>query len=170
MRKILYLHGLDSYLHADREEVLAPYGEILAPVFDYKNSPELFTHLCEEYQNIDVIIGSSAGGLIGYFLAQKLQKPCALFNPALNYEHEMPFAPFWDKQYKEYMLLVIGMQDEVIPYKESLPIALTDKAPEQQVDIHLIQNMAHSYPIEIFSQELKFFFDRVCRGELQFAL
>ena len=42
MRKILYLHGLDSYLRADREEVLAPYGEILAPVFDYKNNPELF--------------------------------------------------------------------------------------------------------------------------------
>jgi hypothetical protein len=50
----------------------------------------------------------------------------------------------------------------VIPYKESLPIALADKTPEQQVDIHLIQNMAHSYPIEIFSQELKFFFDRIC--------
>ena len=84
MRKILYLHGLDSHLHADREEVLARYGGIFAPVFDYKNNPELFTHLCEEYQSIDVIIGSSAGGLIGYFLAQKLQKPCALFNPALN--------------------------------------------------------------------------------------
>ena len=55
MTKILYLHGLDSYLHTDREEVLAPYGEILAPVFDYKNNPDLFSHLCEEYQNIDVI-------------------------------------------------------------------------------------------------------------------
>lgn len=55
------MHGLDSHLHADREEVLARYGEIFAPIFDYKNNPELFTHLCEEYQNIDVIIGSSAG-------------------------------------------------------------------------------------------------------------
>ena len=161
MRKILYLHGLDSHLHADREEVLARYGEIFAPVFDYKNNPELFTHLCEEYQSIDVIIGSSAGGLIGYFLAQKLQKPCALFNPALNYQYELPFAPFWDKEYSQYMLLVMGMQDEVIPYKESLPIALADKTPEQQIDIHLIQNLGHLYPIEIFSRELKFFFGKI---------
>ena len=161
MRKILYLHGLNSHLHADREEVLAHYGEILAPVFDYKNNPELFIHLCEKYQNIDVIIGSSAGGLIGYFLAQKLQKPCALFNPALNYQHELPFAPFWDKEYKQYMLLVMGIQDEVIPYKESLPIALAEKTTEQQVEIHLIQAMEHSFPIEIFSRELKFFFDKI---------
>ena len=155
------MHGLDSYLHADREEVLASYGKILAPVFDYKNNPELFTYLYEKYQNIDVIIGSSAGGLIGYFLAQKLQKPCALFNPALNYQYELPFAPFWDKEYRQYMLLVMGMQDEVIPYKESLPIALADKTPEQQVDIHLIQNLGHLYPIEIFSRELKFFFGKI---------
>jgi len=101
------------------------------------------------------------GIFVRVYLAQKLQKPCALFNPALNYQHEMPFAPFWDKKYKQYMLLVMGMQDEVIPYKESLPIALADKTPDQQVDIHLIQNMAHSYPIEIFSQELKFFFDKI---------
>ena len=159
--KILYLHGLNSYLHQDRREVLTPYGEIFAPVFDYKNNPDLFTHLYEEYQNIDVIIGSSAGGLIGYFLAQKLQKPCALFNPALNYQHELPFAPLWDKEYRQYMLLVMGMQDEVIPYKESLPIALADKTTEQQIDIHLIQNMGHLYPIEIFSRELKFFFDKI---------
>ena len=59
------------------------------------------------------------------------------------------------------MLLVMGVQDEVIPYKESLPIALADKNTEQQIDIHLIQNMGHLYPIEIFSQELKFFFDKI---------
>ena len=73
----------------------------------------------------------------------------------------MPFAPFWDKQYKQYMLLVMGVQDMVIPYKESLPIALANKAPEQQIDIHLIQAMEHSFPIEIFSQELKFFFEKL---------
>ena len=55
----------------------------------------------------------------------------------------------------------MGMQDKVIPYKESLPIALADKTPEQQVDIHLIQNLGHLYPIEIFSRELKFFFGKI---------
>lgn len=161
MRKILYLHGLDSHLQTDRAAVLAPYGEVIAPTFDYKNNPELFGQLCHEYKDISAIIGSSAGGLVGYFLAQKLQKPCLLFNPALNYQHQMPFAPFWDKQYKQYMLLVMGVQDMVIPYKESLPIALANKAPEQQIDIHLIQAMEHSFPIEIFSQELKFFFEKL---------
>jgi len=58
MRKILYLHGLDSYLHTDREEVLAPYGEILAPVFDYKNSPKVSDlKVAAQTSYIDLIIG-----------------------------------------------------------------------------------------------------------------
>jgi len=159
--KILYLHGLDSCLHEDRREVLQKYGQVIAPVFDYKNEPQLFSQLCNDYKDVMAIIGSSAGGLIGYYLAQKLHKPCALFNPALSFRSQLPFSPFWDKAYKQYMLLVIGIQDDVIPYEKSLSIAAEEKTPEQTIDIHLIQNMGHLYPIEFFSRELNFFFHRI---------
>lgn len=43
--KILYLHGLDSTLQDDRRAVLAPYGEIVAPVLDYRNTPDLFFNI-----------------------------------------------------------------------------------------------------------------------------
>ena len=43
--KILYLHGLDSYLQDDRRAVLTPYGEIFAPTIDYRNAPNLFAEL-----------------------------------------------------------------------------------------------------------------------------
>ena len=82
--KILYLHGLDSYLQDDRRAVLTPYGEIFAPTIDYRNAPNLFAELQKEYAEVDVLIGSSLGGLIVYYLAQKLGKPCLLFNPALT--------------------------------------------------------------------------------------
>ena len=77
--KILYLHGLDSTLQDDRRAVLAPYGEIVAPVLDYRNTPDLFSTLVRDYADVTAIIGSSAGGLVAYYLAQALLKPCLLF-------------------------------------------------------------------------------------------
>ena len=55
--KILYLHGLDSFLQDDRRAVLSPYGEILAPTIDYRNAPNLFTELQTKYASADVLIG-----------------------------------------------------------------------------------------------------------------
>ena len=68
--KILYLHGLDSFLQEDRREVLLEYAQIEAPVLDYLNAPNLFQQLINEYKDVNAIIGSSAGGLIAYYLAQ----------------------------------------------------------------------------------------------------
>ena len=54
--KILYLHGLDSTLQDDRRAVLAPYGEIVAPVLDYRNTPDLFSTLvrdCNGYYRVE---------------------------------------------------------------------------------------------------------------------
>ena len=82
--KILYLHGLDSFLQDDRRTVLSPYGEIFAPTIDYRNAPNLFAELQTKYASADILIGSSLGGLVVYYLAQKLGKPCLLFNPALR--------------------------------------------------------------------------------------
>ena len=145
--KILYLHGLDSYLQDDRRAVLTPYGEIFAPTIDYRNAPNLFAELQNEYAEVDVLIGSSLGGLIVYYLAQKLGKPCLLFNPALTYRHEVPFNTQPNLNYRAYMQIVIGLQDDVITPWESLSVLRGDMSPQQNIEIHLFNTMAHTYPI-----------------------
>ena len=157
--KILYLHGLDSYLQDDRRAVLTPYGEIFAPTIDYRNAPNLFAELQKEYAEVDVLIGSSLGGLIVYYLAQKLGKPCLLFNPALTYRHEVPFNTQPNSNYRAYMQIVIGLQDDVITPWESLSVLREDMSPQQNIEIHLLNTMAHTYPIEIFEKEVKEFFE-----------
>ena len=112
--KILYLHGLDSHLQDDRREILQQYGEVYAPKIDYRATPNLFHLLQEEYSDIQSIIGSSAGGLVAYYLAQSLRKPCLLFNPALIFRTEMPNYVEFNVSYIEYMRIVIGLQDEII--------------------------------------------------------
>jgi len=54
--KILYLHGLDSYLQDDRRTVLSPYGEIFAPTIDYRNAPNLFAELQTQYASADTLV------------------------------------------------------------------------------------------------------------------
>ena len=156
--KILYLHGLDSFLQDDRRTVLSPYGEIFAPTIDYRNAPNLFAELQTQYASADVLIGSSLGGLVVYYLAQKLGKPCLLFNPALTHRHEMPFNPQPNPDYAAYMQVVIGLQDSVIAPWESLAVLREDMSALSNVTIHLLNTMEHSYPIEIFENEVKHFF------------
>ena len=132
--KILYLHGLDSYLQDDRRTVLSPYGEIFAPTIDYRNAPNLFSEL------------------------QKLGKPCLLFNPALTHRHELPFNTQPNPNYTAYMQVVIGLQDTVIAPWESLAVLREDMSTLPNVTIHLLNTMEHSYPIEIFENEVKHFF------------
>lgn len=159
--KILYLHGLDSFLQDDRKQVLQQYGEVFAPILDYKNTPHLFETLQKKYSDIEAIIGSSAGGLATYYLAQAIKKPCLLFNPALNFRNEMPIPTDFDPSYFEYMRIVIGLQDEIIEAWQSLSIIKNDISQNQNIDIHLINKMKHSYPIEIFRQEVAFFFKKL---------
>lgn len=156
--KILYLHGLDSFLQDDRRQVLERYASVQVPVFDYKNTPNLFRTLQEQYNDVHAIIGSSAGGLVAYYLAQAVQKPCLLFNPALNFRGEMPIPTHFNPSYKEYMRVVIGLQDEIIPAWQSLEIIKQDISEKQRVDIQLINQMKHSYPIHIFENEVHAFF------------
>lgn len=159
--KILYLHGLDSTLQDDRRTVLALYGQICAPEVDYRNSPNLLEALASEYADIDAIIGSSAGGLVGYYLAQKLLKPCLLFNPALTYQKEVSAQVQPNRYYAAYMQVVIGLQDAVIDPWQSLDALKNNLQLHQPAEIHLINNMAHSYPITIFEQEVRKFFHKI---------
>lgn len=155
--KILYLHGLDSVLQEDRREELSHYGEVFGPTLDYLNTPNLFQQLIKEYQKVDVVIGSSAGGLVGYYLAQTLHKPCLLFNPAISYRKQLPFCTDFVSSYQSYMQIVIGLQDEVLSPQTSLELLLADFTPLQKVEIHLVNQLGHPLPLDIFSKETQYF-------------
>lgn len=161
--EILFLHGLSSYLHADRREVLQQFGEIHAPVLDYLKTPTLFDDLLTQYQSVDAIIGSSAGGLVGYYMAMKLQKPCLLFNPALPFANMLPFSTEIFSGNSCYVQAFLGMKDEVVPYQKSLQILQEQQNICPNMEIHLNASTGHSYPIEVFSMECDFFFKRIAK-------
>lgn len=86
--KILFIHGLESTLNEPKKSVLEKYGEVLAPILDYKNNANIYSLLESiiEENEVDVLIGISIGGFMGYYLNKNLNKPALLFNPALPYQ------------------------------------------------------------------------------------
>lgn len=161
MPKILYLHGLNSFLQEDRRAVLEVGAEVFAPELDYLNTPNLFEDLLKKYHNVDAIVGTSAGGLVAYYLAQRLSTPCLLFNPAITHRHELPFSVEFNKEYNAYIQVVIGVNDEVIPAGQALKMFLGDIVETTQIEIHLINRMQHKFDISIFEREWKAFCHRV---------
>ena len=85
MKKVLYLHGLESKQGGPKVDFLANEFCVHAPAMDYTD-PYLaikLAHIMENFQP-DLIIGSSMGGYVADILAEKYGKPAILFNPALH--------------------------------------------------------------------------------------
>ena len=84
MKRILYLHGLESKQGGDKVSYLASNHYILAPYLNYY-SPDIEEVLLQLFENEkpDLIIGSSMGGYTANLLSSRFNIPALLLNPAL---------------------------------------------------------------------------------------
>ena len=85
MKKIMYLHGLESSNVCDKVDFMREHANVLAPSIDYSKSniEEELMYMVESFQP-DLIIGSSMGGYVGMLLANHYNIDCLVFNPALH--------------------------------------------------------------------------------------
>ena len=150
MKKVLYLHGLESKQGGPKVEFLAKEFIVHAPKMDY-NDPELNIKMFFIMQDLkpDLIIGSSMGGYVADILAEKYGVPAILFNPAL---HNRSFEPAISypvegeqADLQEQRVVVLGKDDEVIP-----PY-LTKLMLEGNFYYRIIlKEMGHQTPLNIF--------------------
>ena len=122
MQKVMYLHGLESKPGGEKVEFLEKHFEVLAPECDYKNNENIFFDLLSQAQDFqpDIIIGSSMGGYMAYYISQHLNRPIILFNPALAYQpikRVVKVGP-----HKPSVFLGLGFYDEVVPSFSSFNI------------------------------------------------
>ena len=150
MKKVLYLHGLESNQGGKKVDFLAKEFMVHAPEMDYKSE-----HLSYQLDNImvnfkpDIIIGSSMGGYVADILARNYGKPAIMFNPAL---HNRSFDPAIEypiegeqAELQDRKVVVLGKNDDVIP-----PY-LTKIMLENNFNYKIvIEEMAHQVPLNIF--------------------
>jgi predicted esterase YcpF (UPF0227 family) len=152
MKKILYLHGLESSNVCDKVDFLRERAEVLAPSIDY-NNPNLeneLMHMVESFQP-DLIIGSSMGGHVGLMLANYYNIDAIVFNPAIHsrpIEIELEKLEAREPSFNFQPVVVLGMEDDVINpliTKEILDDALF------YCDIEEVEDLGHRIPFSVFS-------------------
>lgn len=121
MKRILYLHGLESKQGGDKVSYLSSKHYVLAPALNYySQGMEQDLLRLFESQKPDVIIGSSIGGYTANLLSTKFNIPAILLNPALiNPPLRFKTLESDCAVSRALHLVVLGEHDEVIPYKQT---------------------------------------------------
>ena len=150
MKKVLYLHGLESKQGGPKVDFLTKEFCVYAPEMDYKD-PMLqnwVDFVMRQFQP-DLIIGSSMGGYVADTLAQKYGVPAILFNPAL---HNRSFDPAIESliegeqaDLQKKKIVVLGKNDQVIP-----PYITKIMFESNRYYEIVLKEMAHQTPLNIF--------------------
>lgn len=150
MKKVLYLHGLESQQGGPKVDFLANEFIVHAPKMDYEDT-DLNIKMFFVMQDFkpDLIIGSSMGGYVADILAEKYGVPAILFNPAL---HNRSFDPAIEypiegeqAELQDRKIVVLGREDDVIP-----PY-ITKVMLENNFNYKIVlEEMGHQVPLPIF--------------------
>jgi hypothetical protein len=151
---ILYLNGFQSPLIEPKRDVLNRYGRVFAPFIAHRNEDDIYSKIVDLVQSekIDIIVGSSMGGALGFLLSSNLNKPALLFNPALPY-NDGAFNPI---QYiTSYQKCIIGNLDSVISPVKTLNYLRKYLLPT--LEIKVINDLEHRIPLEVFKKQVQIF-------------
>jgi len=153
MKKILYLHGLESGQGGPKVDFLSKENYVFAPTMDYTRKG-LFTEIVQKVEEFDpdVIVGSSMGGYFGYMLAGLFKKKAVLYNPALHSRIFEPNVPsFAKKHIPDDFVVVLGDEDTVIPPNKTLDY-LKDHLGQHVVSpkIERVKTMGHRVDLQVF--------------------
>jgi len=157
MKRVLYLHGLESNQGGQKVEFLANRCYIHAPEMDYtrKDIFPFLTQMMEDFEP-ELIIGSSMGGYTALMLGALYNIPVVAFNPAV---HSRTFNPKYPKFVKEHFpqnaRIILGEEDTVINPKKTLEY-LKDKVKftHPNIKIEHVDKMGHRIPLDIFINKI----------------
>jgi hypothetical protein len=151
MKKILYLHGLESSNVGDKVDFLKERAVVLAPSIDYRKSniEEELMYMIESFQP-DLVIGSSMGGYAALNLGNYFDIPVIAFNPAI---HSRSFDPAFkelveqDPHFNFIPTIVLGLKDDVI--NPSKTVDIFDNA-DFEIQYELYPELGHRISFDVF--------------------
>jgi uncharacterized protein len=150
--RVVFLHGYESEPFTQKNIILREnFSEVYDPEIDYNDNltfDKLLTHLKEN--PVDLIIGSSMGGYLAYYLSTNLGVKTLLFNPAL---HSIPVeleVKIGDRVSSHFV--VLGKNDDVID-----PIKTKEILKDVENVVISEEDFKHVIPIDIFRKYIKYF-------------
>lgn len=157
INKIAYLHGLKSNNQGPKNTWLRSISnKVYDPQIDYRKAyiyKKILTEITEFQPNF--IAGSSMGGYFALHLAQQLNIPALLFNPALQSRSVEPdMTGFLNKNFTPQIFTVFGKNDQTVNHQDSI-ISL------KKFNDYKIFDHGHRTPIEVFKTAILEFIEQV---------
>ena len=143
MKRIVYLHGLESEPGGPKVSFLANEGMVYAPEMNYEslNLHEFILTLGIP----DLIVGSSMGGYVADVIGSRLGVDVLLFNPALHSRRIDPEYEYYGNTYKR--TIVLGTEDDIVDPK----LTKLMWSVHGNMAIHdEIEGMGHRTPLDVF--------------------
>ena len=143
MKRIVYLHGLESEPGGPKVSFLANEGMVYAPEMNYEslNLHEFILTLGIP----DLIVGSSMGGYVADVIGSRLGVDVLLFNPALHSREIAVNHEYYNNKYKR--TIILGTEDDVIDPE------LTKKLWSihgNEAEYDEVEGMGHRTPLDVF--------------------
>lgn len=157
MKKVLMLHGLGGEADPVLSKVINMFGcQTEFPQLDfaeewyYDKCKYLVEAMAMEYKDVDVIIGLSLGGYLGFILANHLNKPCILINPSVNRAKSKLAIRNFDFKFEltnPETEVFFGDLDDVVPNENT-----TEYFDRIQYEYtpHIVKGMEHGFDIYEF--------------------
>ena len=161
---ILYLHGLESKLSDEKKAVLQDHGNVIAPDMDYYKNSSVFELLIELHKEhrFDVVMGSSMGGFMSYYFANKMKVPALLFNPALPHRPVHQDIPnLKSEDTSPFLQFALGGKDDVIEANNTLKWLAENRNEATNFQLAIHSEMTHRIPKSIFEIEVLEFFRKL---------
>lgn len=147
MKKILYLHGLESKVGGVKETYLRENNKVLAPSLDYSKPLDLSGLVSDTYQfNPDLIIGSSFGGYYAEMVARFTKTEVLLLNPQIMPDlFKLPsHIHVKARRYGHKRTIILGMKDDIVPPK------VTKDYYKDKAKFIELKNVGHRIPLKEF--------------------
>jgi len=163
--KALYIHGLHSNPNPDKIKILEDAGlDIIAPFIDYDREQatvyEKIKAIAVEEQ-VELLIGSSMGGFIGFWLAQDLQLAALLYNPALYFDSVQTFIPKTKSISNPPLFFCLGEKDKTVNPEEVKNYLLNKNPNGENIKIINASWLEHGIDLTTFGSMTAWFLKEI---------
>ena len=166
MRKVVYLHGLESSINCKKVKYLRKLGfNVLNPSMDYYDKKCFIDvqYQIQEFQP-DLIIGSSMGGWFAYLYGKYFETPVVLLNPALHSRSFEPDVDQWGCELHSKIHLITGRNDDIIDPLKTVKLLNYSDPYDFNPNNHIIGDWGHRTPVkglEMFFKEYNYYLPKV---------
>lgn len=163
--KILYLHGYEAKPNEERIKYLVEElgCDVHAPRIDYNERPNII----DEYlkKDFDMVIGSSLGAYVGYYISTKKEIPSVLFNPPLHMDIdgmgikiEKPYysrlTDLYNNDKWSMINVVLGKKDEIVKANKVRDY-LENNYGIPNLNIITLETMTHIIKLDEFKETVQ---------------